>query len=209
MCIVLTFAVLSCVCLYERLIIPIVLFCAAPYLGILSALLFRSCSFGLAISVFACRVLFVLIYSVTVRTIHPRLVLAHSVQHFLCVPFLLAFQVQFSNRFLPRSFLSSIFPQSQSLCLPYDFPSSLQASRSLHLCISVQSMPQGHQVRFFPFSPSFAVSSVLFSLLSLLHSLFSSILPVSLCLSVLLPVLFPVPSRSHARSGLASVQHCR
>lgn len=173
---------------------------------------FQPCSFGLAISVFACRVLFVLIYSVPARTIHPRFVLANSVQHFLCVPFLLAFQVQFSNRFLPRSFLSSIFPSvsvSQSLCLPYDFPSSLQASRSLLLCISVQSMPQGHQVRFFPFSPSFAVPSVLFPLLFLPHGLFSSILPVSLCLSALLPVLFPVPSRSHARSGLASVQHCR
>lgn len=135
---------------------------------------FQPCSFGLAISVFACRVLFVLIYSVPARTIHPRFVLAHSVQHFLCVPFLLAFQVQFSNRFLPRSFLSSIFP-SVSVSLPlwpplYDFPSSVQASRSLLLCISVQSMPQGHQVRFFPFSPSLAVPSVLFSLLSLPHS---------------------------------------
>lgn len=174
---------------------------------------FQPCSFGLAISVFACRVLFVLIYSVPARTIHPRFVLAHSVQHFLCVPFLLAFQVQFSNRFLPRSFLSSIFP-SVSVSLPlwpslYDFLSSVQASRSLLLCISVQSMPQGHQVRFFPFSPSFAVPSVLFPLLFLPHGLFSSILPVSLCLSALLPVLFPVPSRSRARSGLASVQHCR
>ena len=174
---------------------------------------FQPCSFGLAISVFACRVLFVLIYSVPARTIHPRFVLAHSVQHFLCVPFLLAFQVQFSNRFLPRSFLSSIFP-SVSVSLPlwpslYDFLSSVQASRSLLLCISIQSMPQGHQVRFFPFSPSFAVPYVLFPLLFLPHGLFSSILPVSLCLSALLPVLFPVPSRSHARSGLASVQHCR
>lgn len=174
---------------------------------------FQPCSFGLAISVFACRVLFVLIYSVPARTIHPRFVLANSVQHFLCVPFLLAFQVQFSNRFLPRSFLSSIFP-SVSVSLPlwpslYDFLSSVQASRSLLLCISVQSMPQGHQVRFFPFSPIFAVPSVLFPLLFLPHGLFSSILPVSLCLSALLPVLFPVPSRSHARSGLASVQHCR
>ena len=145
MCIVLTFAVLSCVCLYERLIIPIVLFCAAPYLGILSALLFRSCSFGLAISVFACRVLFVLIYSVTVRTIHPRLVLANSVQHFLCVPFLLAFQVQFSNRFLPRSFLSSIFPSvsvSQSLCLS-GLPCTI---------FSVQSKPLGHSFYVFQFS---------------------------------------------------------
>ena len=127
---------------------------------------FQPCSFGLAISVFACRVLFVLIYSVPARTIHPRFVLANSVQHFLCVPFLLAFQVQFSNRFLPRSFLSSIFP-SVSVSLPlwpslYDFLSSVQASRSLLLCISVQSMPQGHQVRFFPFSPSFAVPSVRF-----------------------------------------------
>lgn len=158
-----------------------------------------------------------LIYSVPARTIHPRFVLANSVQHFLCVPFLLAFPVQFSYQFLLRSFLSSIFPQSQSLSLSlsvsqsplYDFPSSIQASRSLHLYISVQSMPQGHHVRFIPFSPSLAVSSVLFSLLSLPHGLFSSILPVSLCLSVLLPVLFPVPLRPHARSGLVSVQHCR
>ncbi len=173
---------------------------------------FQPGSFGLAISVFACRVLFVLIYSVPARTIHPRFVLAHSVQHY-SVRSLSRLQIQFSNRFLPRSFLSSIFP-SVSVSLPlwpslYDFLSSVQASRSLLLCISVQSMPQGHQVRFFPFSPSFAVPSVLFPLLFLPHGLFSSILPVSLCLSALLPVLFPVPSRSHARSGLASVQHCR
>lgn len=175
---------------------------------------FQLCSFGLAISVFACRVLFVLIYSVTARTIHPRFVLANSVQHFLCVPFLLAFPVQFSNRFLPRSFLSSIFPQSQPLCLslsvsPVDFPSSVQSSRSLHLYISVQSMPQGHQVRFIPFSQSLAVPSVLFYLLFLPRGLLSPILPVSLCLSVLLPVLFPEQSRPHPRSGLVSVQHCR
>lgn len=175
---------------------------------------FQLCSFGLAISVFACRVLFVLIYSVPARTIHPRFVLAHSVQHY-SVRSLSRLQIQFSYQFLLRSFLSSIFPSvSVSVSLPlwpplYDFPSSVQASRSLHLYISVQSMPQGHQVRFFPFSPSFAVPSVLFPLLFLPHGLFSSILPVSLCLSALLPVLFPVPSRSHARSGLASVQHCR
>ena len=214
---------------------------------------FQPCSFGLAISVFACRVLFVLIYSVPARTIHPRFVLAHSVQHY-SVRSLSRLQIQFSYQFLLRSFLSSIFP-SVSVSLPlwpplYDFLSSVQASRSLLLCISVQSMPQGHQVRFFPFSPSprspqsdfrcsdpasrvpqsyflfclclsafsvrftlfrpcFAVPSVLFPLLFLPHGLFSSILPVSLCLSALLPVLFPVPSRSHARSGLASVQHCR
>lgn len=99
-----------------------------------------------------------LIYSVPARTIHPRFVLAHSVQHFLCVPFLSAFPVQFSYQFLPRSFLSSIFPSvsvSRPLWPPlYDFPSSVQSSRSLHLYISVQSMPQGHKVRSFPFSPS-------------------------------------------------------
>lgn len=148
---------------------------------------FQPCSFGLAISVFACRVLFVLIYSVPARTIHPRFVLAHSVQHFLCVPFLLAFQVQFSNRFLPRSFLSSIFPSvsvSQSLCLS-GLPCTI---------FSVQSKPLGSLCSIF--------SSVPASLL------FSSILPVCLCLSVPLPVLF-VPSRPHPRSGLVSVQNCR
>ena len=106
---------------------------------------FQPCSFGLAISVFACRVLFVLIYSVPARTIHPRFVLAHSVQHFLCVPFLLAFQVQFSNRFLPRSFLSSIFPSvsvSQSLCLS-GLPCTI---------FSVQSKPLGHSFYVFQFS---------------------------------------------------------
>lgn len=136
---------------------------------------FQPCSFGLAISVFACRVLFVLIYSVPARTIHPRFVLAHSVQHY-SVRSLSRLQIQFSYQFLLRSFLSSIFPSvSVSVSLPlwpplYDFPSSVQSSRSLHLYISVQSMPQGHQVRFFPFSPSLAVPSVLFSLLSLPHS---------------------------------------
>lgn len=106
---------------------------------------FQPCSFGLAISVFACRVLFVLIYSVPARTIHPRFVLANSVQHFLCVPFLLAFQVQFSNRFLPRSFLSSIFPSvsvSQSLCLS-GLPCTI---------FSVQSKPLGHSFYVFQFS---------------------------------------------------------
>lgn len=106
---------------------------------------FQPCSFGLAISVFACRVLFVLIYSVPARTIHPRFVLANSVQHFLCVPFLLAFQVQFSNRFLPRSFLSSIFPSvsvSQSLCLS-GLPCTI---------FSVQSKPRGHSFYVFQFS---------------------------------------------------------
>lgn len=148
---------------------------------------FQPCSFGLAISVFACRVLFVLIYSVPARTIHPRFVLANSVQHFLCVPFLLAFQVQFSNRFLPRSFLSSIFPSvsvSQSLCLS-GLPCTI---------FPVQSKPRGSLCSIF--------SSVPASLL------FSSILPVCLCLSVPLPVLF-VPSRPHPRSGLVSVQNCR
>ena len=106
---------------------------------------FQPCSFGLAISVFACRVLFVLIYSVPARTIHPRFVLANSVQHFLCLPFLLAFQVQFSNRFLPRSFLSSIFPSvsvSQSLCLS-GLPCTI---------FSVQSKPLGHSFYVFQFS---------------------------------------------------------
>lgn len=106
---------------------------------------FQPCSFGLAISVFACRVLFVLIYSVPARTIHPRFVLANSVQHFLCVPFLLAFQVQFSNRFLPRSFLSSIFPSvsvSQSLCLS-GLPCTI---------FPVQSKPLGHSFYVFQFS---------------------------------------------------------
>lgn len=136
---------------------------------------FQPCSFGLAISVFACRVLFVLIYSVPARTIHPRFVLAHSVQHY-SVRSLSRLQIQFSYQFLLRSFLSSIFPSvSVSVSLPlwpplYDFLSSVQASRSLLLCISVQSMPQGHQVRFFPFSPSLAVPSVLFPLLFLPHS---------------------------------------
>ncbi len=134
---------------------------------------FQPCSFGLAISVFACRVLFVLIYSVPARTIYPSFVLAHSVQHY-SVRSLSRLQIQFSYQFLLRSFLSSIFP-SVSVSLPlwpslYDFLSSVQASRSLLLCISVQSMPQVHQVRFFPFSPSLAVPSVLFSLLSLPHS---------------------------------------
>lgn len=116
-----------------------------------------------------------LIYSVPARTIHPRFVLAHSVQHY-SVRSLSRLQIQFSYQFLLRSFLSSIFPSvSVSVSLPlwpplYDFLSSVQASRSLLLCISVQSMPQGHQVRFFPFSPSLAVPSVLFSLLSLPHS---------------------------------------
>ena len=169
---------------------------------------FQPCSFGLAISVFACRVLFVLIYSVPARTIHPRFVLAHSVQHFLCVPFLLAFQVQFSNRFLPRSFLSSIFPSvsvSQSLCLS-GLPCTI---------FSVQSKPLGHSFYVFQFSLCHKATkfdffrSVQASRFPLFYFLFCSILPVSLCLSALLPVLFPVPSRPHPRSGLASVQHCR
>lgn len=105
---------------------------------------FQPCSFGLAISVFACRVLFVLIYSVTVRTIHPRLVLAHSVQHY-SVRSLSRLQIQFSNRFLPRSFLSSIFPSvsvSQSLCLS-GLPCTI---------FSVQSKPLGHSFYVFQFS---------------------------------------------------------
>ena len=126
---------------------------------------FQPCSFGLAISVFACRVLFVLIYSVPARTIHPRFVLAHSVQHFLCVPFLLAFPVQFSYQFLLRSFLSSIFPQSQSQSLSLSLSVSAYLSQPLSLSLSVslslslpctifpvQSKPRGHSIYIFPFS---------------------------------------------------------
>lgn len=105
---------------------------------------FQPCSFGLAISVFACRVLFVLIYSVPARTIHPRFVLAHSVQHY-SVRSLSRLQIQFSNRFLPRSFLSSIFPSvsvSQSLCLS-GLPCTI---------FSVQSKPLGHSFYVFQFS---------------------------------------------------------
>lgn len=105
---------------------------------------FQPCSFGLAISVFACRVLFVLIYSVPARTIHPRFVLANSVQHY-SVRSLSRLQIQFSNRFLPRSFLSSIFPSvsvSQSLCLS-GLPCTI---------FSVQSKPLGHSFYVFQFS---------------------------------------------------------
>lgn len=105
---------------------------------------FQPCSFGLAISVFACRVLFVLIYSVTVRTIHPRFVLAHSVQHY-SVRSLSRLQIQFSYQFLLRSFLSSIFPSvsvSQSLCLS-GLPCTI---------FSVQSKPLGHSFYVFQFS---------------------------------------------------------
>ena len=105
---------------------------------------FQPCSFGLAISVFACRVLFVLIYSVPARTIHPRFVLAHSVQHY-SVRSLSRLQIQFSNRFLPRSSLSSIFPSvsvSQSLCLS-GLPCTI---------FSVQSKPLGHSFYVFQFS---------------------------------------------------------
>lgn len=107
---------------------------------------FQPCSFGLAISVFACRVLFVLIYSVPARTIHPRFVLAHSVQHY-SVRSLSRLQIQFSYQFLPRSFLSSIFPSvsvsvSQSLCLS-GLPCTI---------FSVQSKPLGHSFYVFQFS---------------------------------------------------------
>lgn len=105
---------------------------------------FQPCSFGLAISVFACRVLFVLIYSVPARTIHPRFVLAHSVQHY-SVRSLSRLQIQFSYRFLLRSFLSSIFPSvsvSQSLCLS-GLPCTI---------FSVQSKPLGHSFYVFQFS---------------------------------------------------------
>lgn len=110
---------------------------------------FQLCSFGLAISVFACRVLFVLIYSVpadsvSARTIYPSFVLAHSVQHY-SVRSLSRLQIQFSNRFLPRSFLSSIFPSvsvSQSLCLS-GLPCTI---------FSVQSKPLGHSFYVFQFS---------------------------------------------------------
>ena len=105
---------------------------------------FQPCSFGLAISVFACRVLFVLIYSVPARTIHPRFVLAHSVQHY-SVRSLSRLQIQFSYQFLLRSFLSSIFPSvsvSQSLCLS-GLPCTI---------FSVQSKPLGHSFYVFQFS---------------------------------------------------------
>ena len=107
---------------------------------------FQLCSFGLAISVFACRVLFVLIYSVpadsvSARTIHPRFVLAHSVQHY-SVRSLSRLQIQFSYQFLLRSFLSSIFPSvsvSQSLCLTC-------------MIFPVQFKPPGHSIYVFQFS---------------------------------------------------------
>lgn len=105
---------------------------------------FQPCSFGLAISAFACRVLFVLIYSVPARTIHPRFVLAHSVQHY-SVRSLSRLQIQFSYQFLLRSFLSSIFPSvsvSQSLCLS-GLPCTI---------FSVQSKPLGHSFYVFQFS---------------------------------------------------------
>lgn len=105
---------------------------------------FQPCSFGLAISVFACRVLFVLIYSVPARTIHPRFVLANSVQHY-SVRSLSRLQIQFSYQFLLRSFLSSIFPSvsvSQSLCLS-GLPCTI---------FSVQSKPLGHSFYVFQFS---------------------------------------------------------
>lgn len=105
---------------------------------------FQPCSFGLAISVFACRVLFVLIYSVPARTIHPRFVLAHSVQHY-SVRSLSRLQIQFSYQFLLRSFLSSIFPSvsvSQSLCLS-GLPCTI---------FPVQSKPLGHSFYVFQFS---------------------------------------------------------
>lgn len=105
---------------------------------------FQPCSFGLAISVFACRVLFVLIYSVPARTIHPRFVLAHSVQHY-SVRSLSRLQIQFSYQFLLRSFLSSIFPSvsvSQSLCLS-GLPCTI---------FPVQSNPLGHSIYIFQFS---------------------------------------------------------
>ena len=101
---------------------------------------FQPCSFGLAISVFACRVLFVLIYSVPARTIHPRFVLAHSVQHY-SVRSLSLLQIQFSYQFLLRSFLSSIFPQSQSL--------SLSASLTI---FPVHYKPRGLSIYVFQFS---------------------------------------------------------
>ena len=103
---------------------------------------FQPCSFGLAISVFACRVLFVLIYSVPARTIHPRFVLANSVQHFLCVPFLLAFQVQFPIGSCLAVSLVLFSLQSQSLCLS-GLPCTI---------FSVQSKPLGHSFYVFQFS---------------------------------------------------------
>ena len=138
---------------------------------------FQPCSFGLAISVFACRVLFVLIYSVTVRTIHPRFVLAHSVQHY-SVRSLSRLQIQFSYQFLLRSFLSSIFPSvsvSQSLCLS-GLPCTI---------FSVQSKPLGHSFYVFQFSLCHKATkfdffrSVQVSRFPLFYFLFCSCLTVS------------------------------
>lgn len=183
-----------------------------PYRGILSALLFWSCYFSLCLS---CLIRADLFRSGSNHSSSFRFG-SFGAALFCSISLAFRFNSPISSCFAVSLVLFSLQSQSLSLSvsLPlwpslYDFLSSVQASRSLLLCISVQSMPQGHQVRFFPFSPSFAVPSVLLPLLFLPHGLFSSILPVSLCLSALLPVLFPVPSRSHARSGLASVQHCR
>lgn len=138
---------------------------------------FQPCSFGLAISVFACRVLFVLIYSVPARTIHPRFVLAHSVQHY-SVRSLSRLQIQFSYQFLLRSFLSSIFPSvsvSQSLCLS-GLPCTI---------FSVQSKPLGHSFYVFQFSLCHKATkfdffrSVQASRFPLFYCLFCSCLTVS------------------------------
>ena len=103
---------------------------------------FQPCSFGLAISVFACRVLFVLIYSVPARTIHPRFVLAHSVQHYSVRSLSLAFRFNspISSCFAVSLVLFSL--QSQSLCLS-GLPCTI---------FSVQSKPLGHSFYVFQFS---------------------------------------------------------
>ena len=165
---------------------------------------FQLCSFGLAISVFACRVLFVLIYSVpadsvSARTIYPSFVLAHSVQHY-SVRSLSRLQIQFSNRFLPRSFLSSIFPSvsvSQSLCLS-GLPCTI---------FSVQSKPLGHSFYVFQFSLCHKATkfdffrSVQASRFPLFYFLFCSCLTVSsvrFCrLVYALQCLFPYYSCRH------------
>ena len=161
-----------------------------PYRGILSALLFWSCYFSLCLSCIRCSIFCVSPSSWPFKFNFPigsclavSLVLFSLQSQSLSLSASLAFPVRFSQ-----------FSPSLSVT-PFMYFSSAYATRP----------PSS----IFPFSPSFAVPSVLFPLLFLPHGLFSSILPVSLCLSALLSVLFPVPSRSHARSGLASVQNCR
>lgn len=99
---------------------------------------FQPCSFGLAISVFACRVLFVLIYSVPARTIHPRFVLAHSVQHYSVRSLSLSFRF--------NSPISSCFAVSLVL-----FSLSLSLSASLTI-FPVHYKPRGLSIYVFQFS---------------------------------------------------------